>query len=138
MDDPLSGGFGWLDSTSCVATSDTTGLFPTDPGASAPQDCTAALLKAMIGQVVAIPIFDGTNGLTGNNGGYYMRGGAAFVLTGYYLGGQYKEPSIITGVEPCSGSQRCISGFFTQDVAPLTAGTIGGPSLGLTVFQITG
>lgn len=141
-DDPISGGFGWLDSTSCVATSDITGLFPTDPGASAPSDCANAQLKAMLGQVVAVPIYNGTNGLTGNNGGYYMQGGAAFVLTGYYLGGQYKERSIITGQYPCgttptTGSQRCISGFFTQDLTPL-GGAIGGPSLGLTVIQITG
>ena len=141
-DSPISGGFGWLDSSSCVATSNITGLFPTDPGASAPSDCSDAQLRAMIGKTVAVPIYDGTNGLTGNNGGYYMRGGAAFVLTGYYLGGPYKEKSMITNQYPCgslptTGSQRCISGFFTNDVTPL-GGVIGGPSLGLTVMQITG
>ncbi len=96
----------------------------------------------MVGQVVDIPIFHGTNGLTGNNGGYYMKGFAAFVLTGFYLGGSYTQKSIITNEFPCgktptTGNQRCISGFFTKDLTP-SAGVIGGPAMGVTVFQMTG
>lgn len=129
--DEVSGGFGWLESTSCNATSDTTGLYLLDPGSSAPGDCAAAALKSMVGQVIAIPIFVGDNGLTGANAGYYMGEFASFVLTGFSLGGQYKHNP------PCSGSQRCISGFFTKPSG--TTGIIAGPPTGsVAVIQITG
>jgi hypothetical protein len=99
-------------------------------------------MQSMLGQVVDVPIYNGTNNLTGQNGGYYIKGYAAFVLTGYYLGGSYKKPSLVTGVLPCgqtptTGSQRCISGFFTQDLTP-TSGKIGGNSMGVTVIQMAG
>lgn len=149
-DDPISGGFGWLESTDCEATSDTSNPAGWDasPGTSPGSDCKANQLDDLIGEVVYIPIYDGTNGLSGANGKYYMKGFAAFVLTGYYLGGSYKEPSIVSsspgGDFPCAnlpteGSQRCISGFFLADLADLPPGaTIGGPDLGLTVFQMSG
>ena len=149
-DDPISGGFGWLESTNCEATSDNSNPsgWPASPGSSPGNDCKASQLKALIGEVVYIPVYDGTNGLSGANGTYYMKGYAAFVLTGYYLGGSYKEPSFVSsysgGPLPCGnlpteGSQRCISGFFLEDLVPLPPGsTIGGPDLGVTVIQMSG
>lgn len=142
MDDPLSGGFGWLDSDSCQATSDTTGLFLADPGSAAPNDCAVSALRAMIGTPVDVPVFYDENGLTGANGGYYMGTFGSFVLTGFYLGGSYKERSAISGQFPCgqdpgTGSQRCISGFFVSNPSAGT-GVVTGPSNGATVIQITG
>jgi Putative Flp pilus-assembly TadE/G-like len=141
-DDPISGGFGWLESTDCEVTTDTADWFDASPGTSPGSDCRAAEFAASYGQLVDIPVYDGTNGLNGANGEYHMRGYAAFVLTGYYLGGSYKQKSLITGDFPCgrtptTGDERCISGFFTQDLTP-TSGTIGGPSLGVTVIQMAG
>jgi hypothetical protein len=136
-DTPISGGFGWLDSSQCLATSDLTGLFITDPGSSVATGCSVSAMQSMLGKVVDVPIYNGTNNLTGNNGGYYIKGYAAFVLTGYYLGGQYKEKSLITRAFPCGGNDRCISGFFTKDLSP-TTGTIGGPSMGVIVIQMAG
>jgi hypothetical protein len=141
-DTPISGGFGWLESTSCEVTSDIANWFDASPGTSPGSDCKAAEFAKSYGQLVDIPIYDGTNGLNGANGKYHMKGYAAFVLTGYYLGGSYKKPSLITGVLPCgqtptTGSQRCISGFFTQDLTP-TSGKIGGNSMGVTVIQMAG
>jgi hypothetical protein len=136
-DTPISGGFGWLDSDQCSATSDLTGLFITDPGASVATGCSVSAMQSRLGQVVDVPIYNGTNNLTGQNGGYYIKGYAAFVLTGYYLGGQYKEESLVTHAYPCGGNDRCISGFFTKDLSP-TTGKIGGPSMGVIVIQMAG
>ncbi|HET8614525.1 MAG TPA: pilus assembly protein TadG-related protein [Actinomycetales bacterium] len=141
-DDPISGGFGWLESTNCVASSDIVNWFDASPGTSPGSDCRAAEFASSYGQLVDIPIYDGTNGLNGANGKYHMRGYAAFVLTGYYLGGSYKKPSLMTGQLPCgqtptTGSQRCISGFFTHDLTP-TSGVIGGAFLGVPVIQMIG
>lgn len=141
-DDPISGGFGWLESTTCVVTSDVADWFDDSPGTSPGNDCRASDFAASYGQLVDIPIYDGTNGLNGANGKYHIKGYAAFVLTGYYLGGQYRKPSLMTGQLPCgqapmTGSQRCISGFFTQDLSP-TSGTIGGPAMGVIVLQMAG
>jgi hypothetical protein len=141
-DDPISGGFGWLESTSCVVSSDVADWFDDSPGTSPGSDCRAADFAGSYGQLVDIPIYDGTNGLNGANGKYHIKGYAAFVLTGYYLGGSYKKQSLMTGDFPCgrtptTGDERCISGFFTQDLSP-TSGTIGGPSMGVTVIQMAG
>jgi hypothetical protein len=141
-DDPISGGFGWLESTNCVVSSDVADWFDDSPGTSPGSDCRASEFANSYGQLVDIPIYDGTNGLNGANGKYHIKGYAAFVLTGYYLGGSYKEPSLITGVLPCgqtptTGSQRCISGFFTKDLSP-TTGKIGGPNMGVIVIQMAG
>jgi hypothetical protein len=141
-DDPISGGFGWLQSDSCVVTSDIANWFDASPGTSPGSDCRAAEFAAAYGQLVDIPIYDGTNGLNGANGKYHIKGYAAFVLTGYYLGGSYKKTSLITGQYPCgrtptTGDERCISGFFTEDLTP-TSGVIGGTDMGVTVIQMAG
>jgi hypothetical protein len=140
-DDPISGGFGWLESDTCEVTSDTD-WFDDSPGTSPGSDCRASDFANSYGQLVDIPIYDGTNGLNGANGKYHIKGYAAFVLTGYYLGGSYKKKSLITGALPCAqtpttGSQRCISGFFTQDPTP-KPGKIGGPPMGVIVIQMAG
>ena len=116
--------------------------FDDSPGTSPGSDCRAADFAGSYGQLVDIPIYDGTNGLNGANGKYHIKGYAAFVLTGYYLGGSYKKQSLMTGDFPCgrtptTGDERCISGFFTQDLSP-TSGAIGGPSMGVTVIQMAG
>lgn len=141
-DDPISGGFGWLQSTTCDVTSDVANWFDANPGTSPGSDCQAAEFAAAYGQLVDIPVYDGTNGLNGANGQYHIKGYAAFVLTGYYLGGSYKKKSLITGDYPCgrtptTGDERCISGFFTQDLTP-TSGVIGGTDMGVQVIQMAG
>jgi hypothetical protein len=135
----LPGGFGWLDTNEdCVATTDDEGWVDDSTGAPPPNDCSNGELLAMRGKIVYIPLFGETNGLTGSNGSYKITGYAAFYLTGYYFTGGYRETSLVTGAYPCSGSQRCLSGYFTEAVAPAT-GQIGtGPSMGVTVVVLTG
>jgi hypothetical protein len=68
-----------------------------------------------------------------------MYGYAGFLLTGYQLGGQYKQKDASRGnAFPCSSPQDCISGFFVNDPTP-KPGIIGGPSgTGVSVIQVTG
>ena len=61
---------------------------------------------------------------TGTNGVYTLKGFAAFVVTGYSLPG-FNAASWLTGITPCSGSDKCLSGFFTHGLIPSGA-TIGG------------
>ncbi len=134
----LPGGFGWLDTTEdCVATTDTTGMVDDSTGVPPPNSCDDAELLAMRGQIVNVPIFDQTNDLTGANGAYHITGYAAFYLTGYVFPSA-KATSLVTGSYPCRGADHCISGFFTTNPSPAT-GTIGsGPSMGVTVVQMSG
>jgi Flp pilus assembly protein TadG len=133
----LPGGFGWLTPTgTCEASTDAGGWTNDSTGAPPPNSCSPAYLRSLIGTVVDVPVFDHTNGLTGANGSYHLKGYAAFVLTGYYFTGGFREKSIVTGTHYCSGAQRCIYGFFTKDLTP-TAGTVGtGPDLGVSVVQL--
>jgi hypothetical protein len=134
----LPGGFGWLDTTDgCKAVTTGGNWFDDKTGVPPPTDCKPALMAAMVGQVVKIPIFVDTNGLNGTNGQYLIGPYAAFYLTGYSINGQYQEKSIITGTAPCKGQATCISGIFVKwDYG--VEGTIGGPSMGVTVVALVG
>jgi Flp pilus assembly protein TadG len=142
----LPGGFGWLNpdsnapaSSPCVATSNTTGWYDDKPGGSIPNECknpNPDALTALLGKPLYIPIYDGLNGLTGSNGEYRMRGYAAFVLTGFKFPGNSRTSIAGTGTK-CTGPDSCIIGFFTEALAP-SSGTIGGgPSMGVTILQMT-
>jgi hypothetical protein len=111
----LPGGFGWLETTT---NSDCEALIVdewvgVDPGASPSQGaCSPAKVRDEIfNNVIFLPIFNADNGLTGNNAEYRIYTYAAFYVTGYNFGGQYKTPTSSTA--PCSGSDRCIAGWFT-------------------------
>jgi len=133
----LSGGFGWLqpDDGTCVATSEADGWFDDKTGIAVPQDCSKDELAAMVGQTLYLPIYDATNGLTGTNGEYQVVGYAAFYMTGYSFPGAGVD-SLVTGHAPCTGSQRCISGFFTQGLVP-TGGKVGsGHSFGADIVGL--
>jgi Flp pilus assembly protein TadG len=130
----LPGGFGWLKTTTdCQTPSSTTGLYDNSTGVPPPSGCDPAEMQALVGKVVLVPVYDNTNGLTGSNGQYHIKGYASFYLTGYFINGQYKEKSTITNGFPCSGSQRCISGFFVNGQLTTSPGAIGGPSMGAVV-----
>jgi hypothetical protein len=135
----LSGGFGWLqpDDGVCQATSTVDGWFDDKTGIAIPQDCSKDELAALIGQELFVPIYGATNGLTGTNGEYDVVGYAAFYLTGYSFPGAV-EDSLVTGHAPCTGSERCISGFFSQGlVSTGSTGVVGnGHSLGANIVGL--
>jgi hypothetical protein len=131
----LPGGFGWLDSTGCQATTIAGGFVSADPGVSA-SSC-ADQLAALVGTVLYLPVFDQASG-TGTGGQYHIRGFAAFYLSGYVLPGAHPTTVNPPGtVTKCKGSDKCIYGWFTQGLVP-TGGAIGGPSMGARVVALTG
>jgi hypothetical protein len=112
------------------------------------------------GQVIFIPVFDclqggpttitsttdclgktGPNKATGSNTYYHIMGYAAFYVTGWYFSST-AQPSIKTLATPCSGGDRCLSGWFLRDLiseGDLLAPDPGGPpNLGLTVVKPIG
>jgi type II secretory pathway pseudopilin PulG len=139
----LPGGFGYLktvDNRTCAVESIVDDWFADSTGNSVPNGCSNDDFAALVGTVIPLSVFDQVNGLTGNNGEYQIGGYAAFYLTGYYLGGPYRHPSLVTGTLPCgadptTGSQRCLSGFFTEMLLP-SDGVVSGPSYGVNVIQL--
>jgi hypothetical protein len=111
----LPGGFGWLqtvDNSTCEAEIDEVGWVDDKTGNTPSNGCTAAWMKDNVYEnVILLPVFRNTNGLTGNNGEYYVATYAAFYVTGYNFGGQYKEG--LFNDPPCKGDDRCIEGWFT-------------------------
>jgi hypothetical protein len=111
-----------------------------DTGSSAPNGCTS-VVSGLRGTVINLPVFDclvrsasqptgGISGYpdcTGNSGGgnnswYHVVGWAKFYLTGYKIGGSQQAASLLTGSVPCTGGDRCLSGWFVS-------GTLDAPSI---------
>jgi len=113
---PVPGGFGWLrtDGKSggggCITTSQLGGQSLSDPGNSPSQGCTADLVANIQDKSVLLPLYEEKGG-NGSHAYYRVSGYAAFHITGYYFAGQYRWN------QPCSGSERCIRGYFTQLVS---------------------
>lgn len=132
-----SGGFGWLvesGSTSCSGMeTDAGGWYSSDTGNDRPDHCTAAQLNAMIGQTILIPVFDGTNGLTGSNAKYHVFGYIAFKFKGFFFGNGWSSP-----VAPCGNPNRCISGDIVEfvDYASGFDTSPNGPQLGSALVQL--
>ena len=76
----------------------------------------------------------------GANSWYHVAGWATFYLTGYKVGGSQQAASLRTGAVPCSGSERCLSGWFTRGV--LSADSIlppgGDDDFGAVVIRSAG
>jgi len=115
----LPGDFGWLDPINdrCEALIDA--VYDPMPGVRAPSGCKAAFEYIVPNHIpVAIPIFDGSGG-TGSGGSYVLKGIAAIVFTGYNIPAVGTEASLLTGRE-CTGSDKCLFGYFTQGVTSLS------------------
>jgi len=133
------GGFAWVgvNSGTCGRTSALTGSLSQLPASSSltnepPSSCSPADFARLQNSTALVPIFDTYAG-TGSLATYHVFGYAAFKITGYYFGGQFDWGS------PCSGSERCIRGYFTKKTdrtATFTYGT-GAPQLGAGVVTLT-
>ncbi|GAA4109714.1 hypothetical protein GCM10022415_03040 [Knoellia locipacati] len=159
----VPGGFGYLDSTgSCnVTTSTTNGTdywAPVSTGSSAPNSCRSVLADVRDnGPVIDLPVYDcivnngsgavtpSTSCLSGNGSSarYHLAGVARFYLSGYKITGSESRPSRVTGSVPCSGSARCISGWFVSGVLSnptggVVAPTPSNPGFGLSVVVPAG
>jgi Flp pilus assembly protein TadG len=131
----VPGGFGWLvtdgNRTTCRATTAVGGRFTSETGNNPSQGCDPDDLEALVGRTVLLPIFDEAGG-TGSSAWYHVYAYAAFTITDYYFAGQYK------GGTPCSGSERCIRGYFTRfvDTTDDFSYGPGAPSLGAWVLRL--
>lgn len=144
-----AGGFGYVDDSTgnCAAVVSINGWASIDTGSSPPPNCYAAI-AALQGKVVELPIFDclvkqltqptgpisGYPDCTGAGAGgakswYHVVGWAKFYLSGYKVGGSQEAASLRSGVVPCSGGDRCLSGWYVTGT--LTgSGTIVPPTPG--------
>jgi hypothetical protein len=130
----VPGGFAYLntDPGKCAASTGLGGQWMSSTGNSVPSPCSTADLAKWVGQTVLLPIFD-QSGDTGSNAWYRVYGYAAFRLTGYALGGQYS-----TTPKPCSGNDRCVSGYFTRFVELSDAWNYSpdAPTLGASILRL--
>lgn len=140
----LPGGFGWLQDTSaspqnCTTTVTVTSTYNDNTGNNASPACISTISKDYTSHaVVYLPIYNGLQG-TGSNGVYHLAGFGAFVITGGWLngnGGGFKQPSDISGKNYCSGTDRCLYGFFTKGLLP--HGGTGGQLPGASVVTLSG
>ena len=131
------GNFGWTnDPTSTCTISVSGGTFGGNPGASASNACKAALAAAYAARsVVYLAIYTKITG-SGANSVYTLKGFAAFVVTGYKLPGATAS-DWLNSANNCSGSNKCINGYFTTGIIP-GGSSPGGAYLGAAVIRITG
>ncbi len=130
----VPGGFAYVepDPGTCRATSAINRELHSDTGNSVPSSCSTVDITANLGRDVLLPLFDDYRG-TGNNAYYTVYGYAAFRITGYRLGGQFD-----TSPAPCSGNERCLTGYFTRFVDLSDTFTYGptAPDLGARVVDL--
>jgi hypothetical protein len=131
-DDPISGGFGWLANSECEVTVSADGWVEDKTGNGVPNGCETSDWR---NTEVLIPIYDGTNGLTGSNGEYHVAWFAGFRILGYRFPGNEWDNGFPCGDKP-KGGTTYLCGEFTTIT---TTGEIGsGPDYGARVVQMIG
>jgi hypothetical protein len=137
----VPGGFGYLANNNCNTIVSQDSWVQIDTGNSLPSGCN---LAQYVGKVIYLPVFDcvmraGSQPSgpppsspsnvcdygTGNNTWYHLSGWAKFYLSGYKVGGSDQVASLVTGNLPCTGNDRCISGWFLEGV--LQDAPVAGP-----------
>ena len=79
-------------------------------------------------------LYDGTNGLSGNNGQYHVAGFIGFKITGYRFSGN-TWPNGFQCPQDNGNSGRCIRGRFTVMTA---TGDFGGVDYGTRIIKMVG
>lgn len=137
------GAFGWTEDLddNCTTDIDESGEYGPKTGVGVPTACKDALEDAATppyppAPVVYLPIYNGVEG-SGSGTKYTLEGYAAFVVTGYRIPGWTKK-SWLTGGWCGPASSKCLSGFFTQGLAPSPGGIGAGPYMGAAVVQMIG
>jgi hypothetical protein len=147
------GGFSVLENTSCSTAVLSGDWLEGEEGNAVP--CDASMFAPLRGTVVYVPVFDclhsspvtitPTTDCNDGNGAhayYHVSNYAAFYLTGWYF-----SSSDVRSIRPgaraaCSGGDRCIEGWFLQDLVPaaqITNPTPGGPpNMGLQTIKPLG
>ena len=131
------GNFGWTDDPNGNCTSVITGsTYGGNPGNNVSKACKTMLATWQANKtVVTVPVYQKIS-LNGQNATYTLQGTDGFVITGYSLSG-LSAKDWMTNKVPCSGSNRCISGFFVHQIVQ-TPGGFGNSDLGLDIIKLTG
>jgi Flp pilus assembly protein TadG len=134
----LPGGFGWLKDTagSCQAqvTAGGSSIVSGSTGVSLPPGC-AALLTSMADEVILLPVYSDLGG-TGASAYYQIRGWAAFRLLGWNFPGFTHHNQTYVGAH-CKGTCKGIIGRFVSFVSLDDRFSVGGPSLGTSVVELS-
>ncbi len=134
----IPGGFGWIQTTETTCTVTMTAgaannpgiWFASDTGASAPTVCTAADFVKIQDKTVLLPLYDLATG-TGSGGKYYVKGFAAFHVTGYHFASFNWSTG---GAVP----NKAIRGYFVKFVSLSEAFELGDtPDYGTSVVRLT-
>ncbi|MHC6230212.1 pilus assembly protein TadG-related protein [Arthrobacter sp. MMS24-T111] len=134
----IPGGFGWIQTTSakCAITatagaSNNSGIwFSSDTGASVPYSCSQSDFNQMNNQTVLLPLYDVATG-TGSSGKYYVKGFAAFHVTGY----QFASIGWTAGAKVAN---KTIRGYFVKFVSLAQGFELGNaPDFGASVARLT-
>ncbi len=104
----LPGGFGWLtpDGSRCAITLEIGIWQPVATGASAPSRCDPA---DWVGTTIVLPVFVGSNGLSGSNGVLQIGGWVGFAVTAVKFPGATAPKGTSC---PSGGSANCLVGEF--------------------------
>ncbi|BCW72288.1 TadE/TadG family type IV pilus assembly protein [Arthrobacter sp. NicSoilB8] len=135
----IPGGFGWItdgkDSLCSVtisagASSDPGIWFSSDTGAPRPSVCSSADISVLKDQTVLLPLYAVATG-TGSGGKYYVKGFAAFHVTGYH----FASDSWSSGGNIANKSIR---GYFVKFVSLSQALELGGTAdYGTSVVRLS-
>ena len=134
----IPGGFGWIEDGDgkCSVTiaagqaSDPGIWFTSDTGANVPAPCTDADVNKLNDQTVLLPLYDVATG-EGSSGKYYVKGFAAFHVTGY----KFESHSWTSGGNI---KNKTIRGYFVEFVSLSAALKLGGTEdYGATIVRIS-
>jgi Flp pilus assembly protein TadG len=128
----LPGGFGFLDSTSCVTTVAATAWVAVEPGNSLPKGCNP---NAWLNTEVLIAMYDVERG-SGRNGEYHVAGFVGFRITGYQFQGNKRGPGNFDCPLAKGNSVTCLLGTFTRYTTDAHA--FGGSDFGARVVKMVG
>lgn len=150
-----SGGFGWLggDTDQCSETTQVGDWIGNNTGVGT-RGCD---WSSFVRTTVYIPVFDCNTHegvydadhdpgppvmchekVADDNGTsveYHIIGYAAFYMTGIHIGSE-KVKSLVTGDLPCTGNDKCISGFFSQGLLPPGGRVTNGAYFGAAVVGL--
>lgn len=134
----IPGGFGWIQTasakcsiTATAGTSNNSGIwFSSDTGASVPTTCSQTDFDQMNNQTVLLPLYDVATG-TGSSGKYYVKGFAAFHVTGY----QFASIGWTSGPKVAN---KTIRGYFIKYVSLSQGFELGNvPDFGASIARLT-
>lgn len=126
----IPGGFSWINKTApsdrCSITitaggaEDTGVWFDSKTGASMPTLCTNSDIQRIRDQTVLLPLFDTAMG-NGSSGKYYVKGFAAFHITGY----KFPSETWWSNSDGLKCNNKCIKGYFVKRISLSEALEIG-------------